>query len=70
MTTRTCLNRWYLLATLLAASCLAGQAARSGPDPLVGKKAPSFHMRGIYSEDYSLEALNGHILVMQFGASW
>jgi len=40
------------------------------PDPLVGKPAPDFHVQGIYNEDCSLPAFKGHILVMQFGASW
>ena len=70
MKTRPCLNHWCCLATLLAAFCLPSQAARNGPDPLVGKQAPAFHAHGIYDEDYSLEAFKGHILVMQFGTSW
>ncbi len=37
---------------------------------LVGKAAPEFHIQGIYNESYSLEKFKGHILVMQFGASW
>ncbi len=37
---------------------------------MVGKKAPDFHIQGIYDENYSLESFKGHILVMQFGASW
>jgi hypothetical protein len=70
MKARIGLNHWYWLASLLAASCLSSQAARNGPDPLLGKQAPAFHIHGIYDEDYSLEAFKGHILVMQFGASW
>jgi hypothetical protein len=37
---------------------------------LVGKPAPEFHVDGIYNETYSLEKFKGHILVLQFGASW
>ncbi len=49
----------------------SGQAAEvPGQGPLVGTKAPGFDVQGIYSEDYSLESFKGHILVMQFGASW
>jgi hypothetical protein len=36
----------------------------------VGKVAPEFHIQGIYNEPYSLETFKGHILVIQFGASW
>ncbi len=70
MKTRTHLNNWYWLAALLAAIGLPSQAARDGNGPLMGKKAPAFHLHGIYNEDYSLETLKGHILVMQFGTSW
>ena len=70
MKTRTCLKHWCWVAVLLAASCLSSHAARSGPGPLVGKRAPAFHVQGIYDENYSLEAFKGHILVMQFGTSW
>jgi hypothetical protein len=69
MRRRACLNRWCL-ATLLAACCLAAQAASNRSGSLVGQKAPEFLLHGIYSEDYSLEAFKGHILVMQFGTSW
>ena len=41
-----------------------------GQGPLVGRKAPDFHIQGIYTEPYSLETFKGHIMVMQFGASW
>ncbi len=44
--------------------------AQQGGSGLVGKPAPEFHLKGIYSEDYSLEKFKGHILVLQFGASW
>jgi len=37
---------------------------------LVGKPAPEFHVDGICNETYSLEKFKGHILVLQFGASW
>ncbi len=67
LTTR--LNRWCL-ATLLATCCLPALAASERPGPFVGKKAPSFLIHGIYSENYSLETFKGHILVMQFGTSW
>ncbi len=70
MKTRTCLNHWCWLAAVLAASCLSTYGAKVGQGPLVGKKAPAFHVQGIYGEDYSLETFKGHILVMQFGTSW
>jgi hypothetical protein len=60
--------RWCWLPLLLPAFCVPGHAA--GSRPLMGKKAPEFHIQGIYQEPYSLETFKGHILVMQFGASW
>ena len=44
--------------------------AQQSSSGLVGKPAPEFRLKGIYSEDYSLEKFKGHILVLQFGASW
>ena len=62
------LARWCWLPLVVSACCISGQAA--APRPLVGKQSPAFHIQGIYQEDYSLETFRGHILVMQFGASW
>jgi hypothetical protein len=70
MKTSLRLNHWCWLAALLVAPCFSSQAAKDGQGPLVGKKAPDFHIQGIYDENYSLEAFKGHILVMQFGTSW
>ena len=64
--------RWLALSmALLAVAALQRPAVvqeRSGA--LIGKQAPQFHIQGIYNEPYSLETFKGHILVMQFGASW
>ena len=66
------LNRWTWLVTLLigvsSGRLDAGSPGR--PGPMVGKAAPAFHIQGIFNEPYSLETFKGHILVMQFGASW
>jgi hypothetical protein len=70
MKARLRLTHWCWLAAALTAICLSSQAARNNGGPLVGRKAPDFHMQGIYGEDYSLETYKGHILVMQFGTSW
>ncbi|HWI58926.1 MAG TPA: hypothetical protein VNZ22_16995 [Bacillota bacterium] len=48
----------------------ASGAGTVKPGPLVGKPAPAFQVQGIYNESLSLETFKGHILVMQFGASW
>jgi hypothetical protein len=66
------LNRWGWLVTLLigVASGQLDAGSPGRPGPMVGKAAPAFHIQGIYSEPYSLEAFKGHILVMQFGSSW
>jgi hypothetical protein len=67
------------LTTLLSRSlwlvpafiALVASGAQDGTkDPMVGQKAPAFQVQGIYGENCSLEAFKGHILVMQFGASW
>ncbi len=61
--------RWFWLAAVLALHSGSGQAAlRQGP--LLGKKAPDFHVQGIFNESYSLDTFKGRILVLQFGASW
>ncbi len=60
---------WFAIcAVLLWESSRAAEVPGQGP--LVGTKAPGFHVQGTFSEDYSLESFKGHILVMQFGASW
>ena len=59
---------WCWLSLLLLSCCISSGAARSCS--LMGKKAPAFHFQGMYQEPYSLETFKGHILVMQFGASW
>jgi len=62
---------WPWLAALLAGACCLSLEARSvGPGPMVGKAAPAFQIQGAFDETYSLEPFKGHILVMQFGASW
>jgi hypothetical protein len=70
MKTQLHLSHWGWLGALLAASCLSSHAAKDGQGPLVGRRAPAFHVQGIYAEDYFLETFKGHILVMQFGTSW
>jgi hypothetical protein len=62
-------NHWMWMVTALVACC-GGDAIAQGQGALVGKKAPEFHVQGIYNEAYSLESFKGHILVMQFGTSW
>jgi len=61
-----------LLAAVLVGCCLSGgpSEAQSRQSRLVGKPAPSFQLRGVYHESYSLAQFKGHILVMQFGSSW
>jgi hypothetical protein len=66
--------RMFLRSTLWLAPAIAtlsasgAQAIKQGP--LLGKPAPAFHIQGIFNEPLSLESFKGHILVMQFGASW
>ena len=57
---------------LAPALMIPGASGAEGyrPGPLVGKPAPAFQVQGIFDESLSLEAFKGHILVMQFGASW
>ncbi len=62
----TCLG---IAAAGLVTSAQTGAAQERG-GALLGKPAPAFHLNGMYHEDYSLESFKGHILVMQFGASW
>jgi cytochrome c biogenesis protein CcmG/thiol:disulfide interchange protein DsbE len=57
-----------LLLGVAGAQLQAASPERAGP--LVGKAAPTFRVQGIFGEPYSLETFKGHILVMQFGASW
>ncbi len=64
-------GRALLGAALLSCGVFAALVqAQSRPGVLVGKPAPSFQLRGIYNEAYSLDQFKGHILVMQFGSSW
>ena len=63
------LKHWFLVAVMVSALSTSVRAAIQ-QGPLVGKKAPAFQVAGIHSETYSLETYKGHILVMQFGASW
>ncbi len=69
-------RQWRVLlstALCLAPAILAlsaGGAQTYKPGPLVGKPAPAFQVQGIFGESLSLESFKGHILVMQFGASW
>jgi hypothetical protein len=65
-------NRWIWLVTLLigVSSSHLDASSPDRPGPMVGKAAPAFHIQGIFNEPYSLETFKGHILVMQFGASW
>ncbi len=58
------------LALLGVAAMQGSVLAQQKASPLLGTKAPEFHIQGIYNEPYSLESFKGHILVMQFGASW
>ena len=69
---KTFRSQWRWLAALLIAVSASSLAAKNPPNPgpMVGKTAPEFHIQGIYDEAYSLETFKGHILVMQFGASW
>ena len=53
---------------MVALSASGADTVKQGP--LLGKPAPAFHVQGIYQENLSLETFKGHILVMQFGASW
>ena len=66
---RTLLTGWLWLGpAMLTVSAAGAQTVK--PGPLVGKTAPEFEVQGIYCEPLSLHAFRGHILVMQFGASW
>ncbi len=56
------------LLTMFHPGDLAKGQERGGS--MIGKPAPEFHVQGIFNENYSLEKFKGHILVMQFGASW
>jgi hypothetical protein len=61
-----------VLAAALLGLCAQVSLCQGQPrqEALVGKPAPSFQLQGIYNETYSLDQFKGHILVMQFGASW
>ena len=64
--------RWFLAAALLlglSAVKREGYGAEK-PGPMVGRTAPAFQVQGIFGEPYSLATFKGHILVMQFAASW
>lgn len=64
-------NRFnYWCRFLLVLSCSSLSLPAANPHPLLGKPAPAFRVKGIYQETYSLDMFKGHILVMQFGASW
>lgn len=66
-------KRWIqsVWLALLGVAVIPGWAfAQDKPGVLVGKKAPEFQIQGIYNEPYTLDTFKGHILVMQFGASW
>jgi cytochrome oxidase Cu insertion factor (SCO1/SenC/PrrC family) len=59
------------LAAVLAGGWAGENAcAQMNQGPLMGRPAPAFHVQGIYGEPYSLESFKGHILILQFGASW
>ncbi len=58
----------WLTPAIMALSAGGAEAVKQGP--LLGKPAPAFQVRGIYNESLTLESFKGHILVMQFGASW
>ncbi len=60
---------WGVVLAGIGLLSISAQAQR-GQRAMVGKNAPEFHVQGIYNENYSLESFKGHILVMQFGASW
>jgi hypothetical protein len=62
--------RWILAATLLLGLAALNREGRSEEGPMVGRPAPPFQVQGIFGESYSRETFKGHILVMQFGASW
>ncbi len=67
----SCTARSLAVASLAFLCLFAGTAkAQQRGGALVGKSAPEFHVPGIFGETYSLEKFKGHILVMQFGASW
>ncbi len=63
----------YLLSACLFVAVLGSGLSLTRPahaQSLVGKRAPEFHIDGIFNEAYSLEKFKGHILVLQFGSSW
>jgi len=64
--------QWILSATLLfgVSGCNREGWSQDRQGPMVGRPAPVFHVQGVFGEPYSLETFKGHILVLQFGASW
>lgn len=58
----------WLAPAIMVLSASGAEAVKQGP--LLGKPAPAFQIQGIFNEPLSLESFKGHILVMQFGASW
>jgi hypothetical protein len=72
LSARSVLNYWACLGLALVGPGCWGRAAagQGGQGPLVGKRAPAFQAQGIFNEPYSLQTFKGHILVLQFGASW
>jgi hypothetical protein len=65
---RRCIGLGLLLLGVSSGRLDAASPER--PGPMVGKSARAFQIQGIFDEPYSLETFKGHILVMQFGASW
>ena len=59
---------FWLAPAILTLSASGATTVKQGP--LLGKRAPAFQVQGIFGESCSLEMFKGHILVMQFGASW
>ncbi len=53
----------------LAAHSAAGLQT-DGKGSMYGKRAPDFRIQGVYGETYSLAALRGHVVILQFGTSW
>ena len=68
----SCLPGWILAATLFLGICGFNREgwSQERQGRMVSRQAPPFHVQGIFGDSYSIEAFKGHILVIQFGASW
>jgi cytochrome c biogenesis protein CcmG/thiol:disulfide interchange protein DsbE len=66
--------RWLIPLTVVPVLALLAYGFRTDPheipSPLIGKPAAPFTLKAFDGADLSLEALRGHVVVVNFWASW